>query len=164
MISPEQVREIFAYDPIVGIVLWRSPKANCVKIGDRAGNRRQDGYRSIEVGGKAYFEHRLIWAHVHGEWPLKHIDHINGDRSDNRLSNLREASVQENAQNRKRRSDNKSGFAGVSRHKDGKWVSSITVAQTSKYLGIFKTPEEARDAYLQAKATFHTFQPVPRDV
>ena len=99
---------------------------------------------------------------IFNEWPVRHLDHINGDRSDNRITNLREATVAENAQNRKTRSDNKAGLTGV--RKQGKaWLASIGANGTRVYLGSFETKEDARAAYVAAKSQMHGFQPSPRE-
>jgi hypothetical protein len=91
------------------------------------------------------------------------IDHINGVSSDNRICNLREATISENGQNRKRGKNNTSGFTGVSWHKSkNKWCSQIRVNGDLIALGSFDTPQEANDAYLLAKSKLHPFNPIPR--
>jgi hypothetical protein len=105
--------------------------------------------------------HRVIFALVHGWWPEHEIDHANGVRSENRPDNLRAATSGENAQNRKIRADNTSGFSGVIRHK-GKWTPRIGIDGRRFYLGGFDTREHAYAAYLAAKAILHPFGPVPR--
>jgi len=94
----------------------------------------------------------LIWAMVNGEWPDGEIDHINGDRSDNRISNLRVVTHRENAMNRSRRSDNASGVTGV--HKCGsKWRATIKTSDGYKCLGLHSTIEDAaRVRYLAERA------------
>jgi hypothetical protein len=100
--------------------------------------------------------HRAAWLYVHGKWPNGQIDHINGDRSDNRISNLRDVSHSVNQQNVHRpRRDNASGFLGVTRQKN-LWTSQVTVSGKTLHLGLFKTPEEAASAYLEAKRKHHT--------
>ena len=158
MLSAEQVRDKFSYDPETGI-LTRKVRAAGVK--PKVGSVRSDGYRSVEVDGISHYEHRLIWLLVFGEWPCRHIDHINGSRSDNRISNLRLATVAENAQNRKLRSDNKAGLTGV--RKQGKsWLAQISVKGKKTYLGSFGSISEAHAAYLMAKSKLHEFQPTQR--
>ncbi|MCI0598731.1 MAG: HNH endonuclease [Beijerinckiaceae bacterium] len=89
-----------------------------------------------------------------GAWPIAQIDHINGDRADNRFLNLREATRTENAWNAKLRSDSHSGFKGVRRHKR-RWCAYIKVSGKQKHLGSFATPEEAHDAYCRAAREHH---------
>jgi hypothetical protein len=74
-------------------------------------------YLIVSVGGHFYLAHRLIWLYVHGAWPSANLDHRNGVKTDNRISNLRECTVSENAMNTKRSTNNKSGFKGVHFHK-----------------------------------------------
>ena len=131
--------------------------AQRVKIGDVAGCLRNDGYTTIKIDGRIHRAHRLAWLHVHGEWPNDQLDHINGSRSDNRLANLRAASHSENQHNqRKPRSDNKSGFLGVFPYR-GKFRAMIRIDGKQRSLGDFSTPEAAHEAYLKAKRALHPF-------
>lgn len=159
-LSAEQARARFAYNPKTGI-LSRKVGIPGKSIGSRVGSVRNDGYRSVELDGVSHYEHRLVWLIVNGEWPERHLDHINGNRADNRIANLRLASVSENAQNRKVRSDNKAGIVGV-RKQANAWLASIGVRGRKFHLGSFATKEEARAAYLAAKSRLHEFQPSPR--
>jgi hypothetical protein len=119
------------------------------------------GYRRIRVLGKLYWAHRLAWLYVHGDWPPDKIDHINGDRKDNRLMNLRAASDSENMQNVGMRSDNTTGVRGVTRRKS-RWIAQITAGGKTHYLGVHETAEEAHRAYVEAKTRLHPFNPVLR--
>lgn len=164
MLTAERLREALHYDHETGVFTWRSRTSNRVKIGDIAGAIDLNGYRLIGVDGRLYKAHRLAWLYVYGRWPVKQIDHINGVRDDNRFANLREATSGENHQNITRRSDNTSGFIGVTWHRQNmKWMAQIRVDGRYHYLGCFNTSEEANAAYLKAKADLHTFQPVPRE-
>jgi len=88
---------------------------------------------------------------TNGFWPFGEIDHINGNRSDNRLCNLREATHQQNCMNRSRALNNKSGYVGVSWHSKGnKWQAHISVAGKSIYLGLFENVEDAHNARIEA--------------
>lgn len=82
-------------------------------------------------------------------------DHINHNTLDNRRGNLRIASSRENQRNRGKRRDNSSGFKGVVRHRNGKWMSRIRIAERRIYLGVFDTPELAHAAYAAAAAQYH---------
>lgn len=107
------------------------------------------------INGKEYLEHRLAWFYTLGVWPER-IDHVNGVKDDNRLSNLRECTIAENNQNRRRKKNNKSGHKGVSWHSYNKrWRSQITVQGKDTHLGYFLTKEEAADAYNDAALQHH---------
>ncbi len=113
------------------------------------------GYHAIGIFGKRYQAHRFIWAFHHGEWPEGQIDHINHNRADNRIENLRVVSHAENQRNRPLQSNNLSGFAGVYYHKpNGKWRALIKHAGTSYALGIFDEISDAVKAREAAKLKF----------
>lgn len=101
------LRTLLDYNPLTGQFTWRVRAAHRIHVGDIAGVIcKSTGYRVIGINGVRHSAHRLAWLHVHGEWPAQNIDHINGDRSDNRIENLRDVSQQTNTLNRKRvRSD-----------------------------------------------------------
>lgn len=114
------------------------------------------GYRQGRIFGKAFRAHRVAWAITHGEWPSYEIDHINGDRSDNRINNLREASRMENARNRGANINSPSGLKGVSWSKSsGKWRARITAGGPENNLGFFDTAEDAHAAYCVAANKLH---------
>ena len=123
-----------------------------------AGNTDKDGYRRIKIGGRLYFAHTLAWRICHETWPAL-IDHINGDRSDNRIANLREATVAQNIANQKRPKRNTSGFKGVSHTKKGAvgrpWAANISHGNRKRWLGSFATKEEAAKAYDAAALELH---------
>jgi hypothetical protein len=133
------------YDPETG-KFWR--EAGCVNP--------TNGYRHIQFQGKQHMEHRVAWFLHYGEWPEDLIDHINGNRADNRICNLRLATAQENSRNRKRPSNNTSGHKGVSwiGHYQG-WQATIKFDGKNKFLGRFPTAEEAADAYNKAALQHH---------
>ena len=156
-ITQELLHELFTLRED-GELVWKVSNARRVKIGDIAGSiQRSTGYRRITVNGKRYRAHRLIWFMVHGKFPVDMLDHINGNTLDNRISNLREATQQQNMQNQtKARSDNKSGFMGITPSR-GRFRARIKLNGRSKHLGCFDTPEEAHEAYLAAKRELHDF-------
>lgn len=111
------------------------------------------GYFHGIILGKAYRAHRILWLLKHKQFPEFEIDHINQDRSDNRICNLREATPQQNSRNRSLRSDNKSGAVGVHFHKlTNKWTAQIHDGQRRKHLGLFETLESAIAARKAASA------------
>ena len=129
---------------------------NSVKVGHRAGTVDHAGYRQIKVNLVIYKEHRLAWLYVYGEWPEEEIDHINGNKADNRLINLRTATRKQNARNRGLVTSNTSGFKGVSWDaKNGKWLATATVAGIQKHIGRYATPEQAHQAYCDFVRPLH---------
>ena len=150
----QRLRELLDYDAETGVFTWRVSQGRGY-AGAVAGTVRQDGYIAIKLDGRLYKAHRLAWLHEHGEFPDDEIDHINGDRSDNRPGNLRVVTRLINAQNRRRsQSNNRAGILGVSRHRN-RWQAQIEVAGKNKHLGCFNTQEAAHAAYVAAKRQTH---------
>jgi len=105
------LRDYLAYDPISGDITWIRDQGK-IKAGAKAASKHNAGYKALRLNGKAYLAHRAAWFLHYGYWP-KQIDHINGDRSDNRLENLRETTQGENCKNLKLSVRNKTGISGV---------------------------------------------------
>jgi len=161
--TQEELKQFLFYSDIISRFTWLVSTNKRIKIGDIAGCDRGDGYRQMKINGNKYLEHRLVWLYHYGYMPTKGIDHINGDKSDNRIANLREATDSQNSQNRGIHKNNKTGFMGVTFHKpSGKWAAGIMKNGKKYHLGYYDTPEEARDAYLKAKSELHTFNPTQR--
>jgi hypothetical protein len=163
-LTAERLRELLHYDPETGIFTRKISitLSKQFKAGDVAGGIDKSlGYIVISVENARYRAHRLAWFYVYGVWPVHGVDHINGIRNDNRLSNLREANKSQNGQNvHKCRSSSSSGVLGVTQiKKTGRWQATITIDGKVKYLGRFLTSEDARTAYLSAKARLHPFAP-----
>ena len=154
-ITAEQLREILDYSAETGVFIWRIRPSKSVKAGNIAGNINKVGYSTLGIQGKIYNAHRLAWLYIRGTWPVGLIDHINGIKADNRFENLRDVGAEGNSQNiRKPNRRNKSGFMGVIWYQN-KWRASMSVNGKSKWLGDYSTPEEAHQAYLNAKRIFH---------
>ena len=155
--TAERLRELLDYDPASGIFTWNVRTSNRIKIGDRAGSRHGGGYLQINIDGSNHLAHRLAWLYVHGAWPNEIIDHINGDRSDNRIANLRNVTPEVNAQNVRRPGiANTSGALGVSwSRKERKFVAYVSVRDKSLYVGSFDSVADAHAAYLAAKRKLH---------
>lgn len=148
-----QLRRNFNYDPETGL-FTRIRASGGAKIGDvpRAGS---EGYVRIRLGGKTFGAHRLAWLWVYGELPDRDLDHINGIKSDNRISNLRNVSHAINTANLVGpQENNTSGYLGVTRYKR-KWRAQISVNGKMRYIGLFATAEDAHQAYLRTKAIHH---------
>lgn len=137
------------YNPDTGQFTWNIARGNRPDLqpGCIAGNlfiEKGRNYCRITVDDKAYKAHRLAWFYMTGEWPNAPIDHIEGDGSDNRWSNLRLASYAENQWNAKRRADNTSGYKGVSFCKTTKgWLYTIQINGKRIYKRGFSTAEDA---------------------
>ncbi len=153
-LTAQRLRELLDYDQETGIFTWKIPRG-AFKIGDASGSLKAAGYIYIGIDFESYLAHRLAWLHVHGEWPQNQIDHINGNRSDNRISNLRDVSTSENQQNQRRaKRNNKLGFLGVSAY-GNKFGARINIPGRVINIGCFDTPEEAHAAYLAEKRKIH---------
>lgn len=143
-LTASYVRELFDYDTKTGNLIWKVTKCNRGIAGSVAGCLKSDGYRAITVDRSSYRAHRLVWLHHYGEWPEEYLDHINGVKTDNRLSNLRLATGIINLRNQKLRKTNSSGVCGVRWHKSSnKWVATIHVNYEEKHLGLFENKEDA---------------------
>lgn len=145
-----------SYDPATGVFTWLAAPSYRVAAGSAAGTIQGKGYRYLKVGGKDYRASRLAWFFVYGEWPPKgiEIDHKNGDRTDDRIENLRLATARENCRNRGINRTNRTGVKGASLRK-GRYVARITTGSGRLYLGSFATPDEARAAYAAAALRYH---------
>lgn len=141
------------YDPDDGN-FYRVGDTKRRKNGEKLGWNK-DGYVSLSVNGKMTRAHRLAWFLYYGEWPILDIDHINGVRNDNRISNLRQVTRQVNLQNLKRcHKDNKHGYLGIV-EVSGRYYARIRVNGKSIPLGGYETPKEAHEAYIKAKKVMH---------
>ena len=150
------LKKFFVYNPITGEFARRLFSGTCGKIGDVVGYAHCQGYLSIRLSGKYYLLHRLVWLYMYGYFPKEEIDHIDHNRTNNALSNLRLVSSQENKQNSRLSKNNKTGHNGVSLHKKtGKYRAYIMVNRKQIYLGLFETLQEAIDARKQADITYN---------
>lgn len=152
----DQLRDALDYNPETGALTWKwrcgvHLRANNMYAGKVAGHRNATGYISIRVHDILMPAHRAAWAIQHGSWPDGEIDHVNRERADNRICNLRVATRSENSRNVPRHNDSSSPYKGVSWDKaKGLWQAGIGHEGKRKALGRFKTAEEARDAYQNA--------------
>lgn len=158
-LTAERLRELLDYSPETGEIRWRVNRGGTARADSVAGTPNGDGYRKIHIAGRRYFVHRLVWVYVYGRWPVNQIDHINMDKDDNRIVNLREATNAENHGNqRKARTDNRTGLLGASWNKEAKkFHAQIQLDGKTKHLGYHRTAEEAHQAYIKAKRELHPF-------
>lgn len=159
MITQEELKNELLYDECTG-VFTRNKKTRGKKsnVGNVAGCLDKDGYIRIKVLGKPYQAHRLAWLYIYGSFPEKYIDHINGQRNDNRISNLRDVDMATNIQNlKKSMSSNKtSGFLGVCFDKR-RCLFTAQIQNRGKkiVIGYYQTAQEAHQAYLIKKREIH---------
>ena len=154
ILNAERLRQVLSYDPSTGIFLNNTCRG-CVVAGSIAGKARPDGYVGLAIDKRPYLAHRLAFLYVHGYFPVV-VDHINGERSDNRIENLRAADYFINAQNsRKEKFGNSlSRFRGVSIC-GNKWTATIMAHGKYCHLGRFKCEAHAAYAYDMASLELH---------
>lgn len=162
LLTADRLRELLHYDPSTGLFTWRTTTAKKTR-GKRGGHRGDNGYLLLGVDGNNYRVHRLAWLYVYGRWPDGDLDHIDGDPSNNRIANLREATDAQNLANSKKPITNQSGYKGVSWHADAqKWQVHIRHKGRSIALGLFTDPVVAHAAYCKAardlKGNFARFE------
>jgi len=149
LISIDRAKELFTIGHNGLEFRYSNRKVGCLS---------KDGYMVVTVDGRQYPQHRIVWFLVTGSWPINQIDHINGNRADNSVANLRQATGSQNQENRK--CSNKSGFFGVTFNKKAStWQAQIKKNGKQFYLGVFNTAELAHFAYVSAKRKTHAFNP-----
>jgi hypothetical protein len=155
MVTQERLKELLSYDPETGIFIWNN-RTGKRPAGSVAGCKEHRGYVVITADRKRYYAHRLAWIYCNGQNPFNEIDHINGNKSDNRIKNLRDVTAKENHQNLKKATARNisSGFLGV-RKLNGKYLAQITIEGKDRHLGTFNSAEEAHAVYIYAKRKFH---------
>lgn len=152
-LTKELLHELFEYRD--GNLYRKVATCNKIKIGQPSSGFNNEGYSHTRVLGKKQKTHRLIFLMHHGYLPTT-IDHINGDRSDNHIENLRDVSRSGNAQNAKLRTDNTSGVKGVFWNKQcKKWSVSVQVNKKPKYCGLYDDLELAELVAIEARNKYH---------
>lgn len=160
ILTPDALRSVIRYDEKTGVFTRLVRLAQRHHAGDRADTLitapLMYGYRRVSLFSQRYLAHRLAWFYTHGVWPKQHIDHINGDKGDNRIENLREVDDRLNLENlRSPKATNLLGVLGVHVIPNGRIRARIQVRGKSVHLGLFDTLEDAQQAYLIAKRKLH---------
>ncbi len=171
----EYLRTCLTYDPESGVLTWKRRPREHYKSGRSwryaqrftgkvAGGSDCKGYQCIRIDENVYKAHRIAWAMHYGEEPTQAIDHRNGNKGDNSISNLREVTHVENSRKQSLKSSNSSGINGVSWRKDSKnWKAYIFVAGRLLSLGSFNTKEEAARARKSADVKYG-YSPLHGDI
>lgn len=154
MITCEKVRQLFSYDKKVGLLIRKVRRSN-QHIGTVAGRVGNHGAIVIHIEGRLYLAHRLIWLYVTGAFPKDKIDHINGDKMDNRWSNLRECTQAQNLCNTKLRSNNKTGAKGVHIHSQGRFRVQVKKGGVIVFDKLFDDLATAKQAAIDNRNKFH---------
>jgi len=154
ILTKELVRSLFNYNSDDGILIWKISPSDKVKSGDVAG-RISNGYLQTGLKGKKYYNHRIMFLFHHGYLP-EFIDHIDGNRLNNKINNLRECTWQQNHFNRKIQKNNTSGVKGVSWNKPAKkWLARITFKMKVYNLGFFEDIKNAEIAVRKKRLKLH---------
>jgi hypothetical protein len=157
----KKLQELFDYRD--GELYWKERINVSIDLSKPAGDIDTKGYRRIQIEGKRYRAHRLIWKYHYGKDPKEFIDHIDGNKTNNNIENLREATNQQNGFNRGPQKNNKLGIKGVKKYRN-KYKATIVINGKEKYLGMFFTIEEARLVREEAeKKIFKEFSVLNRD-
>jgi len=153
-VKHHEVRDLLDYEPSTGVFRWRVPPGGRGRMGAIAGTRDSEGYTIIRYKGRGYKAHRLAWLHVYGNLPEGVIDHVNGDKADNRIANLRDVDAYVNAQNVTRANKNgRSGLRWVSWFSQyQKWKAAFVFRKKHYFVGHFDCKQEAYEAAKTARA------------
>lgn len=150
-ITVDYLKKILSYNPDTGVFTWIKRTTRADLLGKQAGNVHSSGYVRIAIHNKKIFAHRLAWLYMMGVWPTNHIDHIDGNRTNNIFKNLRDVTRSENLHNvYKAKKNNKTNLLGVSAHQ-GKWRMQIMFNGVKTRVSGFDTPEQAHKAYMDIK-------------
>lgn len=158
-VTQERLHELLTYDPASGVFTRKVKTSSRARLNKEVGSIDSRGYRQICLLGRLHLAHRLAWVYVYGEWPSEQIDHINRNRLDNRIANLRVVTCSENSQNSGMWRNNTSGHKGVYWNKPRQqWTALMMHARKRLYLGHFDDQYEAVMARKTAEALLYTVQ------
>lgn len=148
----EMLRTIFEY--VDGDLIWKVKKGRA-RVGDKVNGLSLNGYKRVGIDGKVYLVHRIIYAMFNNDFPER-IDHIDNNRSNNRIDNLRPSTARENGWNALISTSNKSGVKGVSWHKkSSKWQAHLRTMLGNEYVGLFTSLDDAKTALAELRNKRH---------
>lgn len=156
--SIKKMLDVIEYDPDTGLFRWKKrPSARCAEGWFSGGCLGKKGYLGFRVFYERYYAHRLAWALHSGSLSESvEIDHINGNKADNRIINLRVASPSQNQHNKNKYLNNKSGLKGICLDaRSGKWRAKFNCDGVRYELGLFEMIEEAKTALIAARSKAH---------
>jgi hypothetical protein len=170
MITQERLKQLITYNKQTGIFIWkyRSENEFCSNPAYKKWNTRFANKEAGGIAGRGYWyikvektqqrAHRLAWLYIYGEFPIYELDHIDGNKLNNKIDNLRISSRSQNMQNKRKTSaSNSLVILGVRKTPSGKYSSCIGFNKKYKYLGTYETPDEAFNAYVEEKRKIHEF-------
>lgn len=154
--SADDIGSYLSYDPISGNLTWIKQRGT-IRVGHVVQTVETGGYFVVRFRGVLYCAHVIAWLLHSGVWPEQSIDHIDGNKQNNALNNLRPASFSQNMRNRGKNRSNTSGLKGVwqKKSKPSVWFATITSGGKCVWLGTFKSKADAHDAYVQAATKLH---------
>ena len=159
LISLAVVADYLSYDAATG-QLYQKKKRPKIKVGSVAGSLTPKGYRYIQLCGRKYPAHHIVWMFETGTFPTHFIDHIDGNKTNNRFDNLREVSNKQNCENRTAQKNNKTGYKGVSfNSRLQKFIAQIQHNNIPIYIGVFESAYEAHLAYQRTASALFTHAP-----
>lgn len=156
MLKFEHVNELLEYEPETGVLRWIKSPNKRVAIGSKAGSISSFGYIKLKIDKKEYFAHRIAWLLYYKEWPSGQIDHIDNNRKNNAISNLRDCTASQNQRNQKRRKSNSTGIKGVYWDANlNKWKVQVRGDGRIQYGGHYKSIQAAELAAIELRNRLH---------
>jgi len=154
-LNQELLKELVDYNPDTGVFAWKKIRRG-VSCNKKVGTVKPNGYIVVLINRKLYRLHRLAWLYMTGKWPDNEIDHINGNRADNRFCNIRQATKAENNWNKKVRKDSTTGIKNVLYYPNYQtYYVKITANNVSHSFGPFKTKDEAASVAKEKRIEIH---------
>ena len=151
--TSEQANQAWEYDAITGVLHRKKISTSTQGV---AGCLRNDGYINVKYKGTSYLAHRVVWLIMTGHWPVDKLDHIDGNKTNNRIDNLRECSQAQNTCNKKLGKDNTSGIKGIHWSKAcKKWLVQLSIDGKKKYFGVYEDKELAELVAIEARDKYH---------